>query len=55
MMPFHPDLIATVHDDRMDRRRAGRGGRTASPRRGEDVRWVRSSRTRRPHTTDRDA
>lgn len=44
MIPFHPDLITTVHDDRMDRRRSGRA---ASPRRGEDVRWVRTGRKAR--------
>ncbi len=40
MMPFHPDLIAAVHEERMARRR---GSRTPS-RRGEDVRWVRGRR-----------
>ena len=44
MMHFHPDLIATVHDDRMDRRRSGRA---TAPRRGEDVRWVRPARAGR--------
>jgi hypothetical protein len=41
MIPFHPDLITTVHDDRMERRR---GARAMTPRRGEDVRWVRRAR-----------
>ncbi len=45
MMQFHPDLIASVHDDRMSRRRTGGDGRSAEPRRGEDVRWVRPGRT----------
>ena len=42
MMQFHPDLIATVHDDRMASRR-----RTRSQRTGDDVRWVRSGRSPR--------
>jgi hypothetical protein len=40
MMHFHPDLIVTVHEDRMDSRRV----RSRSPRKGEDVRWIRTGR-----------
>ncbi len=43
MMQFHPDLIATIHADRMQALR----GRSAPPRTGEEVRWVHAARTAR--------
>lgn len=41
MTPFHPDLIAAVHEERTARLRGQRAG---SPRRGDPVRWVRGQR-----------
>ena len=41
MIPFHPDLITTVHEDRMERRR------------GEDVRWVRRGRVAHRRSAER--
>jgi hypothetical protein len=40
MSPFHPDLVAAIHRDRLEQLSPDR----RSPRRGRDARWVRPGR-----------